>query len=225
MRIAKARPSGFTMLEVLIASVILMALTLMVFLLVVSSSNEEAREQIRVGMDARVLELLNLISEDIRNSGPPYSNLDKLGGDTPLQAGDSFYEASLTPATQRRFSLTLGRYSGFSVTGTTGTAEFKTVVRYSWRSARGEVPDNGKVDNKDGMADEGDIVREETTGGKTITSTICKNVVKRGLAFEMVGGTNPPKAIKVFIEVAGVDPKGKGKVMTARSSTSAAPRN
>jgi type II secretory pathway pseudopilin PulG len=225
MKAMKTRQHGFTLLEVVIASIILMGVVLMVFMLLFSASDEEAREQTKVAMDAKVLEMLTQISQDIRNSGPPYSNLDAGGADTPLLVGDTFYDATLTPALQRRFSLTLGRYSGFNVSGKIGTAQFNTSVRYYWKPAFGEIPDNGIDDNKDGLIDEGDLIREETTGGVTIPSTICRNVTKRGLAFEMVDGANPPKAIKIFLQLTARDPKAKAKVLTAQSTTSAGPRN
>ena len=224
MKTTRNTRRGFTLLEVVIASVILMAVTLMTFMLLFSSSEEQVREQAKVKMDADVLSVLNLIAKDIRDSGPPYSNLDAVGADTPLVVGDAFFDPTLTPALQRRFSISLGRYSGFNVSGKLGTAQFNTIVRYYWRPAFGEIPDNGIDDNRDGYTDDGEIVREETpAGGPMVPSVICRNVGKRGLAFEMVNGANPPKAIRIFVQLLGLDQKGK--ILTSQSSVSAGPRN
>lgn len=225
---------GFTLLEVVIASAILLAVCIMVFMLLFSSSNEGATQQTKVSMDAKVLAILNTIAEDIRNSGGTYSNLNTAGADTPLLSTasgipvtDFFYNPLATPALQRRYWLTMGQYSGFSAVkqanGSPGAATYTDSVSYYWQPAFGEIPDNGKDDNGDGLIDEGDIIQVRTVAGVVTTSKIGRNVSPRGLAFEMVQGANPPASIKVMVQLMGLD--SKGKLMYAQSETTAGPRS
>jgi len=230
MRMRKNGRGGYTLLEVVIASAILIAVCFMVFMLLFTSSSQGATQQTKVAMDAKVLEVINIIAEDIRNSGGNYSTLDAGGVDTylqgnpPLAVADTFYNPNVPAAdpTQRRYSLTMGQYSGFSSATKQGQALYANTVRYYWKPAFGEIPDNGKDDNGDGLVDEGVIIREQTVGGVMTPSTICRNVSPRGLAFEFVQGKNPPFSIKIFVELMGLD--SKGKLMKSQSESAAGPR-
>jgi prepilin-type N-terminal cleavage/methylation domain-containing protein len=221
---------GFTLLEVVISMAILIVVCLIVFLLLFSSSSEGATQQTKVAMDGKVLEALNTIAEDIRNSGGVYSTVTTAGADTPLQAKDYWYDKNIP---NRRYLLTMGQYSGFQPgtktgAGITGSPVYADTVSYYWQPAFGEIPDNGIDDNHDGLIDEGDIIQVRTVGGVATTHTICRNVSPRGLAFEMLYGvnppltTNPPQSVKVMLQVMGLDTKGK--VMYAQSQITAAPR-
>ena len=203
---------GFTLLEVVISMAILIVICLIV-------------------LDAKVLEVLNTIAEDIRNSGGAYSTLNTTGGPTPLLATDYWFNVN-NPT--RRYLLTMGQYSGFQPgtktgAGVTGAAVYNDTVSYYWQPAFGEIPDNGIDDNHDGLINEGDIIQVRTVGGVATTHKICRNVSPRGLAFEMLYGvnpplpTNPPQSFKVMLQVMGLD--SKGKVMYAQSEITASPRS
>jgi prepilin-type N-terminal cleavage/methylation domain-containing protein len=215
---------GFTLLEVVISMAILIVICLIVFLLLFSSSSEGATQQTKVALDAKVLEALNTIAEDIRNSGGAYSTLTTAGADTPLQVKDYWYNVN-NP--NRRFLLTMGQYSGFlagkTANGQPGAAQYNDSVSYYWQVAFGEIPDNGIDDNHDGLIDEGDIIQVRTVGGVATTHKICRNVSPRGLAFEMLQGANPPQSVKVMLQVMGLD--SKGKLMLAQSEITASPRS
>lgn len=232
MKKSSAR-SGMTMLEVVIASVILICVVGVVFLLLFGASNEQATQQTMVHMDEQILQVLNRIAEEIRNGGGTFSFLDSGGADTAVPLAvhpngfDSFYDDTVTPKypllMNYHTSLSFGINTGFTIVGKNGIANFNTTtVRFFWRYAFGEAADNQADDNSDGFVDEGDIVREETTAGVTTSTVICRNVARRGLVFQFPNQDNPPKAVIISMCLLGKD--RKGNVMTRRSSLSAGPR-
>jgi len=221
---SKRRQAGFTLLEVIIATGILLTVVIIVLALLFSSSNEGATQQTKVSMDAKVLAALNIIAEDIRNSGGTYSNLTSAGGQsllmtTPSVPVQDFWYNATTP---HYYWLTMGQFSGFNP-GSVPPAQYTDSVAYYWQPAFGETPDNGKDDNGDGLIDEGDLIQVRTVGGVVTTSKICRNLSPRGLSFEMVNGANPPNSIKVSLQIMGLD--SKGKLMYAQSEITASPRS
>jgi prepilin-type N-terminal cleavage/methylation domain-containing protein len=218
--IRKNRRAGFSLIEVVIAAAILAGMIAVVFALLFSSSNEAAIQQAITHMDAQILEVMNRISQDIRNSGGSYSFLDGKGVDTATKTGDTFFNAALTGNMAFHTSLSFGVNVGFS--GGTGQP-ILSQVRYSWRPAVGELPDNGKDDNQDGFVDEGEILREEDspTTGKS-NAVICRNVSRQGLAFQFPSPVTPPRSVTINLELMSRD--HKNRLMTRRSTLSAGPR-
>jgi len=234
MKVFKKAQAGMTMLEVVIASIILVAVVIMVFMLLFSASNEQSDQQTVVHMDNQILEVLNRIAADLRNSGGTFSFLDpSTAADTAVASAvfptglDSFYDDTATPKypglMNYHTSLSFGINTGFQIVGKAGVATFNaTTVRYFWRYAFGETADNNLDDNSDGLIDEGDIVREETTGGVTTSSVLCRNVARRGLVFQFPNQSNPPSTVIISMKLLGRD--RKGVVINRWSSLSAGPR-
>jgi prepilin-type N-terminal cleavage/methylation domain-containing protein len=219
----RTRRSGFSLIEVVIATAILGAVIAMVFMLLISASTQEVNQTTAVQLDTQLRETLNRIAEDIRLSGPtPWVLTDPSTG-APANliyvspsVHDTFQPSPAPP--QRVYAVSFSWWSGFAA-----TAQFNNSVRYYWRSAPGETRNNGVDDNRDGYIDDGEVVREVTTPGGTVASVICRNVTNRGLAFELLSGANPPRSVTVSLEVQGHDIKGR--LITRQSVTSVGPRN
>jgi type II secretory pathway pseudopilin PulG len=221
MRIGKRRQAGFSLVEVVIAGAILAGMIAVVFALLFSSSGEAAVQQAITNMDAQLLQVLNRISQDIRNSGGNYSFLNSSGVNTATKAGDTFHNAALTGNMAFHTSLSFGVYDRFE-----GGKDVFAQVRYFWRPAVGEIADNGIDDNRDGLTDEGEVVREELLPPPkpqvTHSSVICRNVSRQGLAFQFATVATPPNSIIVSLEIQARD--SKNRLMTRRSTLSAGPR-
>lgn len=217
----KRTDRGVTMLEVVIATAILLAIFGMVFMLLFSASDEEATQQTMLQLDQQILTALNTISEDIRNGGGTFA-MNDFPGTNPctLVVGDPLQKDYPNAC----YSLSFGKNTGFVVTGKVGAAQFNQVtIRYYWRSAVGEIAGNGIDDNNDGFIDEGDLVREEWTAGVlTNTSRIVRNVSSKGIGFQFANTTTNTNSFTVVLELMSKDKKGK--VFTRRGFQSAAAR-
>lgn len=225
----KKRPAGLTLIEVMIAMGIMIGLAVMVYMMLFSSATHATNETTNVNLDDKARETLLNISREVRMSGGGYTTNDLLA------ATDLFYRTAQDPASPAlppprfadyTFGCCMDMAPIINLTTKTVAPNFGKVIRYFWRAATGEIVTGAGVgvdNNKDGLIDEGDVVRQETLGGLTTTTVVARNVSLKGLAFEPTPTVGTPEFVKIYLEVQGRD--SKGRVLRRQSQTTVAVRN
>lgn len=200
---AASRQAGLSILEVMIASLILAAIVAITFSILASSSAHVEATQITLKMESDARELLNQITKDLRESR---FSLVKTGSpSTPFPTDGSSH-----PDIDFRMpglKMSLQNYSA------NPDGIFTRRVSYFWELDLGEKGGvAGTDDNKDGLIDEGvirkreamvDVTGAELTNPAPILTTICRSVKKGGLEFS----TKTLNAVTVKIILEKKNPK------------------
>lgn len=167
-----ARRKGATLLEVIVASAILVGVLGMAYLLLQTSTNEYANQSVHLALDQRARDVLADMVRELNNARHPPTAA------SPLAAGDPGYDSSIPRYTDLAFSM----ISRFDYAGKQPV--FGDQVRYRWVLEDGETV-NGKDDNRNGLVDEGVIEKIETFEGKpAVTTVVCRDVAFKGLRFQ-----------------------------------------
>lgn len=189
----KSRRRGVTLVEVIVASAILMGVLGMTYILLHTSTNEYANQSAHVALDDRAREVLADIARELHNAkNPPTTTL-------ALVAGDPGYETAVPKAIDLNFT-TISRFNY-----ATRQPVYGNSIRYWWEldPAEGSTKD-GKDNNGNGLVDEGVIKKSETFEGKpAVTSVICRDVAYKGLRFQLGDHT-----VMITLELQRRDPKG-----------------
>lgn len=148
---------GFSLLEVVIASVILMMLTGTVIALLGAAMRTRGRAQLASQMSGRMRNIVHRLASEV--------------GDA--QATSAVIEPGNPGATLRWC-----RVVGFTTTPGQQAPILDTEIRLEFMYDAGEI-DNGLDDNNDGRADEGLLVRRQN--GET--HILCRDLREGGVAF------------------------------------------
>lgn len=144
--------SGFTLLELAVATALLGALSLGLMGLLTQAQAVEARAIVMADLRSKARAAVERIAREVRDSGvstltpPPIAPLGSSG-------------------------LTFSRASGHAGS----TATYGTPWRIEWRPGAGEVLDNADNDG-DGLVDEGKIVWIENPSAPVRTIVMCEGV-------------------------------------------------
>jgi prepilin-type N-terminal cleavage/methylation domain-containing protein len=198
---------GFTMIEVLIASAILLAIFAVVLLLLTTTSRSYEDQNRRLNLDQRGREVVNEIARELR-----MSNLDQLYD--PI-ANQQITQA-LRSDTQDRLALQFRVPDQFDMKNylASPASNLSKTIEYRWALAPGEgtAPD-GADNDANGLVDEGVVLRTE--GGQA--RRICLDVKKDGLKFR-IPRTNPGGAtqnqgrVEITLELEVWDSMRKSKI-------------
>lgn len=199
----KKRQSGLTMIEVLIASIILTALVGMASWLVWSSSNHVSTEESKLQVESQAREVMNAITSDLRASKvsmiqgflPNYTGTYYNGTGTweSLVDGHVYVGIDITMPNNKQDVVTSGggTAQGIDLTKFNSNQYWNKRSIYSWIVDPGQTniladqeKCNGVDDNKNGLIDEGMIQKKEwvpnwNTGVAPVNSTnsiITRNV-------------------------------------------------
>jgi hypothetical protein len=148
-----------SLLEVTIASLILVLLGGMSFLILRSSTVTTAWGTIHADLNGRARDLLDRMTREVADSSV-MTFVPSFPKDAP--------------------SLTFRRVTGYAA----GKPTFGPPIAYMFVPDSGEI-DNGIDDNRDGRVDEGAVARSEG-GGRPVV--ICRDVRKGGLAITQAFG-------------------------------------
>jgi type II secretory pathway pseudopilin PulG len=195
--VTKQRSSaGVTMLEVLIAGVILASIFSITWYLISSSADHVSREESRLSLETQAREALERFTTDLRQTR--FTTV-KDGSKNPVALFDNPDPKNSAHAPYF-YKEILFRIPGH------GNQSFDPVafksnpdmflsrrITYRWQLAPGEIA-NGKDDNHDGLIDEGVIVRVEEdldasgnpVAGTTKTSTLCRNIMEFRVNFPLL---------------------------------------
>lgn len=174
---------GLTLLEVLVASVIMSALAAIVFLVLQRSTDTYSNESVHLSLEEQGREVLAQIARDLRDS----SAATMTTGDVPVPVTEGSKYNDLRFQVNTGYDLDLRE------------VQYARTVRYRWRMAADEVA-NGLDDNGNGLADEGYIEKSDRFGKVT---KICDDVKKQGLTF-LIGA----RLVTVTLELEQRDLKG-----------------
>lgn len=207
---------GFTLLEVIIASVILAVIVVLVYALLFASSSEYSNQTLHLKLEERGREIGTELVKEIRMAGGSFTWAN------PLVSGDPGFSATKTRYTQ----VTFGIVSGFNMGSKTVTPslQFGNSAIYRWVADPYDARD-GNDNDRDGQVDEGYIEKTTTLvtpTASTKTSKIAENVTYRGLWFEP---DNPldPALIRISLTLQATD--NKKKLVTRTVETTATLRN
>ncbi len=190
MRNGGPKRRGFTLLEVVIASVILVALIGFTLLLVASSSATYESQNLQLTLDQRGRDTLIEIARELRMS--TMSSL--VNG----QTGGAILPNDVTTYTNLRFKIP-GTWD-FSM-ASSPSAVMNQTVGYQWALVPGETA-NGADDNANGLVDEGVVERIE---GTNPARRMCFDVKNVGLSFK-VPSTNPGR-VEIVLDLEVMDRK------------------
>jgi len=201
-----ARRKGLSLLEVIIASTILVGVLGIAYLLLHSSSSEYTNQSTHLKLDDRARDLLADLVRELQNAkNPPVQA-------SPLAPGDPGYDAAAPKYTELTFS-TISRFDYASRAPFYGNQ-----IRYRWLLENGETA-NGKDDNRNGFIDEGVIEKTETFEGKpAVTTIVCRDATFKGLRFQPLNRT-----VAVTIELQGRD--WRNTLVSRKAETTAELRN
>lgn len=178
-----SRQAGLSILEVMIASLILAAILAITFSILASSSAHVETTQITLRMESDARELVNQITKDLRESR---FSLVKTGSpSTPFPTDGS-------PHLDIEFRMP-GLKTNLQNYSANPDGIFTRKVSYFWELDLGEKGGlAGTDDNKDGLIDEGvvrkreamvDVTGAELTNPAPVVTTICRSLKKDGLEF------------------------------------------
>ncbi len=202
--------SGFTLLEVIIASAVLGALILAVFAVLSSGTDHSASMTAGVQADTAARDFLQKFSEEFQASGSTVTT------EAPLVSTERLYKPNTFNTV--KFAVT----TGYTV-GSTLSMQYDHRAEYSWELSSAEndpkiVGETRGVDGEDsdnnGLVDDGQIRRRlvEIASGKVLEEgVVLRNVTRRGFAVEYVTGPSTLNDITVNLEVFFIDPKRKQK--------------
>jgi len=210
------RRSGLTLIEIIIASLILAAVFGIAMMLLLSSSKHVETQQAAMNLEMEAREVLNQITQDLRQTRlklPVSSTVALYDGTlkatygvddtTTVHTDIEFKMPGLEKKTSQEYMLAIKNDPESLWTRT---------VRYQWIPETGEVAADGKDNNRNGLIDEGMIRKTETyldPAGKSVTgtSTICHFVKKDGLTF--MAKTGDHGKVEVTLTLEKPDPGSK----------------
>ncbi len=202
----KARPNGFTLLEVAVAATILFVVMSMAYLLLFASSNEYANQTVHLALDERARDVLADMVRELQNAQDPPTP------ESPLQPSDPGYDPGKPFCTELAFR-TISRFDYAS-----RAPVFGNQVRYRWILESGETA-NGMDDNGNGLVDEGAIEKTETLEGRpAVRSVICRDVACKGLRFLPGNGS-----VSITLELQRRD--ARDTLVSRKAATTAQLRN
>jgi len=195
-----ASQAGLTMLEVIIASVILSAVMFMASYLVWTSSSTVSEAELGLQLDSQARAILTQIANDVRQCKAAYIKIyDPSTGGTSLPAANTGYTGIQLRLPGAGFdSTSLNASQTNTVKGawlqaysTNNDAYLTRMVRYYWAvdAGEGETLVNALDDNKDGRVDEGVLKKFDSltdaagtpilvqgTTPTAFTTTLCRDL-------------------------------------------------
>lgn len=177
----RSRQRGMTLLEVIVASVILVGLVLMTLLIMNKSADDANQNVKKLDLDHASRELLNNIAKEIR-----MASIDFVSTGTGFtKVNGALTEAAAADLDNLRFQmLRPGNFDMAAFADADPNRRWNRRVWYRWVMDTDEV-DNDADDDRDGLADEGRIEKTEeeyvNPGGGYVwqtvaTSIVCENV-------------------------------------------------
>jgi len=240
-----SRRAGMTLIEVLIASAILIVLVVVVFTLLINSSDHYQGQAVLLSLDERGREILNEISKDLRMSKmdlivnpatglPIQPNTPPSDPPLPppplpplLPPGVVYNDIQFRIPTTPPGTQTTPALADYQQPNS--NRFFRQRIRYRWVSDPTD-PVNNQDDNRNGLVDEGmieKIVEDLDTGPviptvtATRTSRICRDVRNLGLVFRVPAQGQ----VEVFVDLQKRDPKFPTRILTRRVRTTIELRN
>lgn len=209
---ARPRPgSGFTLLEVAIASAVLAAIILAVFAVLASGTDQSTSMTAGVKADSASRDFLQKFVEEFQASGSTVTT------DDPLLAGERLYKPNAY--TTVIFSVA----TGYTVETSKLSMQYDDRVEYSWELTAGEndplgvgasLGVDGLDSDNNGLVDDGQIRRrvvKNTTNQVLEEGVVLRNVTYHGFFVEYVVGPSSSNDIQVNLEMFFIDPRRKQK--------------
>jgi len=162
----KESQSGLTMLEVIIASVILSVVVEMASYLVWNSSTTVSESELGVQLDSQARAIVTQIANDVRQCKSAYIRAyDPISGNATLPAANIGYSgiqmrlpgAGFDSSSLNASQTSANKGAWLQAYSANNDAYLTRMVRYYWvvDAGSGETLVNGQDDNKDGRVDEG----------------------------------------------------------------------
>jgi type II secretory pathway pseudopilin PulG len=192
---------GLTLVEVVVATAIMVGVLVAVFAVLTSGTQKSASMTERVQADAKGREFLQRISEDFQSS---ISIVVTEPADA-VAPTHRLYKANCY--TKIAFAL----FTDYTVGKTEITITPVKRVEYAWEPADGETED-GKDENANGLVDEGQVRRRvyKIADNSILEDAIVlRNVTHRGFFAEYVPGEATKNDMTVNVEVFHLDPSAK----------------
>lgn len=219
--IKKSRQAGVTMLEVIIAAILLAGVFAMTFMVLGSTSESTARAQIQLELEDRARRVVTEITQDIKMSRTTAFMCGGGGQGITETLSSSDTRATTTvgagafntyPWNDIRFRTQSVDNTGFSLNtfSTAPETYWNREIRYTLIMDTGEdgvATPNNLDDNRNGVVDEMAIRKiiqpiNGVTGaasGNPTTSVICRDVQKNGLQIKYLATQNGQAAQKFEI--------------------------
>jgi type II secretory pathway pseudopilin PulG len=194
---------GLTLVEVVIATAVMVGVMVAVFAVLTSGTDKSASMTERVQADAKGREFLQRISEDFQAS----ISIVVTDAADALATSHRLYKANCY--TKIAFAV----FTDYKVGATEITITPEQRVEYSWELADGEAED-GKDENANGIVDEGQVRRRVyriSDNAVLENEIVLRNVTNRGFFAEYVPGEATKNDLTVRVEVFHLDPSAKQK--------------
>ncbi len=213
-----------SLIEVIIASVILLVLVAVVLGLLLNSSAHYENQSVLLALDQQGRDTVNQIAKDLR-----MSKMDMLvNGST----GTAIVPSDTATYTDLQFRL-----PGKMPTGTLPLEEYRQSpdrlmtqrIRYAWATDPGETANDGVDNNRNGLVDEGILQKTEedlSPAGAVLatrTTRISWDLKKNGLSFK-VPATGSGR-VEITLDLEKVDPKNRTKKISRTVQTTVELRN
>lgn len=207
----KNRQAGVTMLEVIIAAVLLAGVFAMTFAILGSSSESAARAQIQLELEDRARRVITEITQDLRQTAG--SRLQS-GGTTISQGTATYTDLQFRLPTLDNTTFTTSAWSADQ------NAYWTRQVRYRLVMDTGEGTAGDNIDNNtNGVIDEQAIQKVEqtvTSGGaavgNAVTSVICRDVQEGGLVFQYPATGQGAGKVSITLTLEKRDPRFKTSI-------------
>lgn len=164
----RAGERGFTMLEVAIATAVLSTVFMIVFRTIGAAQDLNGATLVRADLEVRARIALERMVSELRDSG-----VSQLSPQPTPPLGAS--------------ALTFRRATGWS--GSTIIWE-PSPRRIEWRSSPGEIADDGKDNNGNGLIDEGQVIFTSSYGTAQAVETVLADRVSRLALGEVADGVD-----------------------------------
>ena len=192
---------GLTLVEVVIATAIMVGVLVAVFAVLNSGTQKSASMTERVQADAKGREFLQKFSEDFQSS----ISIVVTDAADAMVSTHRLYKANCYS------KIAFAVFTDYKV----GTTEISITpekrVEYAWELADGEAED-GKDENANGIVDEGQVRRRVyriSDNSILENEIVLRNVTNRGFYAEYVPGEATKNDTTVHVEVFHLDPSAK----------------